>query len=118
MICLNLVLSKNKIPLTVCPLSNIKLRVFDNLKDHSLKKMLDKKLIAMVNSDDPAYFGGYLNQNLIETQEALNLTIDDIKTLFYFLTIMIILQYTLGIIILKLYVPEMKDAYLAVTLTS
>tara|TARA_B100000029_G_scaffold507973_1_gene593797 strand:+ start:312 stop:1301 length:990 start_codon:yes stop_codon:yes gene_type:complete len=74
-------LSKNKIPLTVCPLSNIKLRVFDNLKDHSLKKMLDKKLIAMVNSDDPAYFGGYLNQNLIETQEALNLTIDDIKTL-------------------------------------
>ena len=74
-------LSKNKIPLTVCPLSNIKLRVFDNLKDHNLKKMLDKKLIAMVNSDDPAYFGGYLNQNLIETQEALNLTIDDIKTL-------------------------------------
>ena len=74
-------LSKNKIPLTVCPLSNIKLRVFDSLKDHSLKKMLDKKLIAMVNSDDPAYFGGYLNQNLIETQEALHLTIDDIKTL-------------------------------------
>jgi len=63
-------LSKKQIPLTVCPLSNIKLRVFNKLKDHNLKKMLDKKLMAMVNSDDPAYFGGYLNQNLIETQAA------------------------------------------------
>ena len=43
--------------------------------------MLDKKLMVMVNSDDPAYFGGYLNQNLIETQAALNLSKDDIKTL-------------------------------------
>ena len=67
-------LSENQIPLTVCPLSNIKLRVFNKLEDHSLKKMLDKKLMVMVNSDDPAYFGGYLNQNLIETQAALNLS--------------------------------------------
>jgi len=74
-------LSKKQIPLTVCPLSNIKLRVFNKLKDHNLKKMLDKKLMAMVNSDDPAYFGGYLNQNLIETQAALNLSQDEIKTL-------------------------------------
>ena len=43
--------------------------------------MLDKKLMVMVNSDDPAYFGGYLNKNLIEIQSALNLSIDDIKTL-------------------------------------
>jgi len=74
-------LSKSKIPLTVCPLSNVKLRVFDKLEDHNLKKMLDKKLMVMVNSDDPAYFGGYLNQNLIETQVALNLSFEDIKIL-------------------------------------
>jgi len=74
-------LSKSQIPLTVCPLSNIKLRVFNKLNEHNLKKMLDKKLMVMVNSDDPAYFGGYLNQNLIETQSALNLSYEDIKTL-------------------------------------
>ena len=74
-------LSKNQIPLTVCPLSNIKLRVFNKLEDHNIKKMLDKRLMVMVNSDDPAYFGGYLNKNLIETQEALNLSQDEVKTL-------------------------------------
>ena len=74
-------LSKNQIPLTVCPLSNIKLRVFNELKEHNLKKMLDKKLMVMVNSDDPAYFGGYLNKNLIETQIALNLSKDEVRTL-------------------------------------
>ncbi|MDC1139561.1 adenosine deaminase [Candidatus Pelagibacter sp.] len=74
-------LSKSQIPLTVCPLSNIKLKVFNKLNDHNLKKMLDKKLMVMVNSDDPAYFGGYLNQNLIEIQAALNLSFEDIKTL-------------------------------------
>ena len=74
-------LNKKKIPLTVCPLSNIKLRVFDKLKNHNLKKMLNKKLMVMVNSDDPAYFGGYLNKNLIETQMALNLSKDEVKTL-------------------------------------
>jgi len=74
-------LSKSQIPLTVCPLSNIKLRVFNKLEDHNIKKMLDKKLMVMVNSDDPAYFGGYLNKNLIETQEALNLSQDEVKTL-------------------------------------
>ncbi len=74
-------LCKDKTPLTVCPLSNIKLRVFNKLKEHNLKKMLDEKLMVMVNSDDPAYFGGYLNKNLIEIQSALNLSIDDIKTL-------------------------------------
>jgi len=74
-------LVKNQIPLTVCPLSNIKLKVFNKLEDHNLKKMLDKKLMVMVNSDDPAYFGGYLNQNLIEIQAALNLSKNNIKTL-------------------------------------
>ena len=74
-------LSKNQTPLTVCPLSNIKLRVFNKLEDHNIKRMLDKKLMVMVNSDDPAYFGGYLNKNLIDTQAALNLSQDEIKTL-------------------------------------
>ena len=75
------VLSKKQIPLTVCPLSNIKLRVFNKLKEHNLKKMLDEKLMVMINSDDPAYFGGYINDNLIESQIALNLSMDEIKTL-------------------------------------
>jgi len=74
-------LFKSQIPLTVCPLSNIKLRVFNKLEDHNLKKMLDKKLMVMVNSDDPAYFGGYLNQNLIEIQAALKLSQYEVKTL-------------------------------------
>ena len=74
-------LRDSQIPLTVCPLSNIKLRVFNNLEEHNLKKMLDKGLMVMVNSDDPAYFGGYINRNLIECQAALNLSIKDIKTL-------------------------------------
>jgi len=70
-----------QIPLTVCPLSNVKLKVFQKLEQHNLKKMLDEKLMVMVNSDDPAYFGGYLNKNLIETQKALNLSINEVKTL-------------------------------------
>ena len=74
-------LRNDKTPLTVCPLSNIKLQVFNNLKEHNLKKMLDEKLMVMINSDDPAYFGGYLNKNLIEIQFALDLSIIDIKTL-------------------------------------
>ncbi len=74
-------LIENQIPLTVCPLSNIKLCVFDKLENHNLKKMLDKGLRVMINSDDPAYFGGYLNKNLIETSKALNLTIKDVKKL-------------------------------------
>ena len=74
-------LIKKQIPLTVCPLSNVKLCVFENLKNHNLKKMLIRGLRVMVNSDDPAYFGGYLNQNLIETYLALNLKLEDIKNL-------------------------------------
>jgi len=74
-------LRDEQIPLTVCPLSNIKLCVFEKLEDHNLKKLLDKGLMAMVNSDDPAYFRGYLNTNLIECQKAFNLSIEDVKKL-------------------------------------
>jgi len=74
-------LKKTQIPLTVCPLSNVKLRVFDKLENHNLKKMLKRGLKVMVNSDDPAYFGGYLNKNLTLVQSALNLSIEEIKTL-------------------------------------
>ena len=74
-------LLNEQIPLTVCPLSNIKLCVFKKLEHHNLKKLLDKKLIVTMNSDDPAYFGGYLNTNLIECQKALNLSKEEIKRL-------------------------------------
>jgi len=74
-------LKEKNIPLTVCPLSNIKLCVFDKLENHNLKKMLDKGLRVMVNSDDPAYFGGYLNTNLIEASKALNLSLNEVKIL-------------------------------------
>ncbi len=74
-------LKEKNIPLTVCPLSNIKLCVFDKLENHNLKKLLDKGLRVMVNSDDPAYFGGYLNTNLIESAKALNLSLQDVKVL-------------------------------------
>ena len=74
-------LKNDQTPLTVCPLSNVKLCVFNKLNQHNLKKMLDENLIVMINSDDPAYFGGYINDNLIESQIALNLSIDEIKTL-------------------------------------
>lgn len=62
------------IPLTVCPLSNLKLRVFPELKQHNLGRMLQAGLMATVNSDDPAYFGGYINENFIQTFTALGLT--------------------------------------------
>ena len=74
-------LKDSQIPLTVCPVSNVKLCVFDKLEDHNLKLMLDKGLNVMVNSDDPAYFGGYLNKNLIEISKALNLKLDEVKIL-------------------------------------
>ena len=66
-------LAQERIPLTVCPLSNQKLCVFPNLADHNLGAMLDQGLCVMLNSDDPAYFGGYLNDNYLQTFAALNL---------------------------------------------
>lgn len=67
--------------LTVCPLSNLKLCVVDDLKSHPLKKMLDLGLKATLNSDDPAYFGGYLGANWTQTSDALGLTRDELVTL-------------------------------------
>ena len=66
-------LAKDRIPLTVCPLSNLKLRVFPSLVQHNLGQMLDAGLVATVNSDDPAYFGGYINENFTQTFAALQL---------------------------------------------
>ncbi len=74
-------LREEQIPLTVCPLSNVKLRVFDSIEDHNLKRMLDLGLCVTMNSDDPAYFGGYMDENFHATQEGLHLTRDDIHRL-------------------------------------
>jgi len=67
--------------LTVCPLSNYRLQVVKNREEHPLKRMLDLGLKVTINSDDPAYFGGYLNENFEAIQAALNLSINDIYTL-------------------------------------
>jgi adenosine deaminase len=64
-------LAREGIALTVCPLSNLKLRVFDKLADHNLAELLRAGIKATINSDDPAYFGGYVNDNFIATFEAL-----------------------------------------------
>jgi adenosine deaminase len=64
-------LARERVPLTVCPLSNVKLCVFKTMADHNLPALLDAGLVATVNSDDPAYFGGYLNANFVAAFEAL-----------------------------------------------
>ena len=75
------VLVKRKIPLTVCPLSNVKLRNVDKIENHPIKTMLEKGLKATVNSDDPAYFGGYINDNFLAVSNALNLNEQEIYLL-------------------------------------
>lgn len=70
-----------EIPLTVCPLSNTKLCVFKKMEDHNLKKLLQLGAKVTINSDDPAYFGGYANQNYLEAARALDLNKDEIKQL-------------------------------------
>lgn len=72
---------KRDLALTVCPLSNLSLKVVQNLKKHPLKKMMDMGLKVTVNSDDPAYFGGQVNKNYEAIQEALNLTKEDLYIL-------------------------------------
>lgn len=74
-------LRKKQTPLTVCPLSNVKLGVFKKLEDHNLKDLLEAGLCATVNSDDPAYFGGYIEENYVAVQEALGLTRDHLYRL-------------------------------------
>ncbi|WP_455379919.1 adenosine deaminase [Acidihalobacter prosperus] len=74
-------LVSEKMPLTVCPLSNIRLGGFPDMRNHPLKKMLDRGLQVTINSDDPAYFGGYMTENFLSTQTALGLTQEDIVKL-------------------------------------
>lgn len=74
-------LRDERIPLTVCPLSNLKLKVVHDLAHHPLKRMLDAGLVATVNSDDPAYFGGYVRENYRRAGEALALTDADLVAL-------------------------------------
>ncbi len=74
-------LRAERVPLTVCPLSNVKLRVFKTLAEHNLKRLLDAGLCVTVNSDDPAYFGGYVAENLRAIRKTLHLTEDDIRAL-------------------------------------
>jgi adenosine deaminase len=71
-------LARERMALTVCPLSNLRLRVVDDLVHHPLRRMLDLGLKASVNSDDPAYFGGYVNQNYLAVSDALKLGRDEI----------------------------------------
>ncbi|MEV6132059.1 adenosine deaminase [Streptomyces violaceusniger] len=71
----------NRIPLTVCPLSNVRLRVVDRLEDHPLPGMLDAGLLVTVNSDDPAYFGGYVGDNFTAIRDALGLDETTLRTL-------------------------------------
>jgi len=75
------ILKEKQIPLTMCPLSNQMLKVYPDLTLHPLKKMLDAGVMVTVNSDDPAYFGGYVNENLQAITEALHLSKDDIMKL-------------------------------------
>lgn len=74
-------LADSAVPLTLCPLSNVRLGVFSDMAEHPLKAMLAAGLKATVNSDDPAYFGGYINENFLATAAALDLTRDDVTTL-------------------------------------
>ena len=69
------------IPLTMCPLSNVRLRVFDRIEDHNLKRLLDRGVKVTINSDDPAYFGGYVGANYEAVADALALDRDDVALL-------------------------------------
>lgn len=71
----------DKIPLTLCPLSNLELKVIQKMEEHPLVEMLDKGILATIHSDDPAYFGGYMNENYYETAKALNLSKQHLKQL-------------------------------------
>lgn len=71
-------LKEKQIPLTVCPLSNVKLRVFNKIEDHNIKTLLHLGLCVLINSDDPAYFGGYIVDNYLASYRHLNLSMQDI----------------------------------------
>jgi len=74
-------LVREQVPLTVCPLSNVKLCVYKRIEDHNLKRLLDRGLKVMVNSDDPSYFGGYVLDNYLAVQRGLNLSKADVVQL-------------------------------------
>jgi adenine deaminase len=74
-------LARDQVPLTMCPLSNLRLRVVDDLAHHPLRRLMDRGIIVTVNSDDPAYFGGYVNQNYLAISAALGLERDDVAAI-------------------------------------
>jgi adenosine deaminase len=74
-------LRSERVPLTVCPLSNVKLRVFDSMEDHNLRELIDAGLCVSINSDDPAYFGGYINENFGAVCDAFDLNREEICAL-------------------------------------
>jgi adenine deaminase len=74
-------LARERMALTVCPLSNLRLKVIDEMAHHPLRRMMDKGLMVTVNSDDPAYFGGYVNDNYRAVSDALSLTRDEITAI-------------------------------------
>jgi adenosine deaminase len=74
-------LAKDQIPLTVCPLSNLALRVVDDLANHNIKRLADRGLTVTINSDDPAYFGGYIGENYRQTAAALDLSDADVAAM-------------------------------------
>jgi len=74
-------LARTRVPLTVCPLSNVKLRVYKRIEDHNLKRLLEAGLCVTVNSDDPAYFGGYIAANFDAVRAGLGLSREDMRKL-------------------------------------
>jgi adenosine deaminase len=74
-------LVRERMPLTVCPLSNVKLRLFDGIEQHNIKRLLERGLCVTVNSDDPAYFGGYILENFLALERGLALTPTQLTTL-------------------------------------
>ena len=74
-------LARDRMALTVCPLSNLRLRVIDDMTRHPLRHMMQRDLLVSVNSDDPAYFGGYVNDNFRAVQRGLDLTREELVAL-------------------------------------
>jgi adenine deaminase len=74
-------LARERVPLTVCPLSNVKLKVFEQIQSHNLKRLLERGVCVTVNSDDPAYFGGYMLENYLAVERGLGLSQDDLTML-------------------------------------
>jgi adenosine deaminase len=74
-------LARERVPLTMCPLSNVKLKVFQQVADHNVKRLLERGLCVTINSDDPAYFGGYLNENYLAVHRELGMSAAELSQL-------------------------------------